>query len=111
MAKKKRESAAVWRRRVQAWHRSGLTASAFADREGINPRSLTWWAWKLRQDGTAADEAKRPAFVPIEVVPGPTVVATERLEVVLPGGARLCVPAQFDPSALAQVISVLEGAQ
>lgn len=111
MAKKKRESAAVWRQRVQAWHRSGLSASAFADREDINPRSLTWWAWKLRQDGAVAEEAKRPAFVPLEVVPGPAAAPTERLEVVLPGGARLSVPAQFDPAALAQVIAVLEGAR
>lgn len=111
MAKKKRESATVWRQRVQAWRRSGLSCRAFADREDINPRSLTWWEWKLRQDGAAAAAAKRPAFVPVEVVHSPAAPATERLEVVLPGGARLRVPAQFDPAALAQVIAVLEGAR
>jgi hypothetical protein len=111
MAKKKRESAAVWRQRVQAWHRSGLSCRAFADRAGIHPRSLTWWAWKLRQDGAAAEKTKRPAFVPVEVVHSPAAAPTERLEVVLPGGARLHVPAQFDPTALAQVIAVLEGAR
>ena len=40
---KKRESRAVWERRLVRWEKSGLTRVEFARREGVNPSTLGWW--------------------------------------------------------------------
>lgn len=36
-----------WEKRVERLQKSGQDAEAFADREGIRPKSLVWWRWKL----------------------------------------------------------------
>ena len=43
------ETAKKWQKRVRRWKRSGLTAEEFAEGEGLSPRSLTWWSWRLRK--------------------------------------------------------------
>jgi hypothetical protein len=41
----------VWARRVRGWRAGGLTAEAFAGREGCQAATLRWWAWRLSRDG------------------------------------------------------------
>lgn len=36
---------------MQRWKDSGLTCGEFAAESDINPRTLMYWAWKLRKDG------------------------------------------------------------
>lgn len=89
-----------WARRVRRWRASGLTARAFAEREGCNARTLRWWASTLRGDGSAA-----ATFVDVtELVtrPGPT------LEVVVREAVTIRVGPGFDAALLREVVAALE---
>ena len=46
-----------WAKRVERWRSSGLTTAAFSAELGINPRTLTYWAWMLkREEACLVDE-------------------------------------------------------
>ncbi len=102
----------VWAKRVERWVDSGLTAREFAAEIGVNPSTLAHWRWRLSVEGSAqASVRAAPAFV--EVVEAPGVVEAgpreaEPLELVLPGGLRVRVPVNFDPSSLKRLVAVLE---
>lgn len=106
-----RASREEWRRRVERWKDSGLTAKEFAAETGINAGTLQFWRYKLgkrealrpRQSSPAASMLSsivevRPAVAPLE----------SRFEVELGNGRRLRVPAVFDASALKSLLSILE---
>lgn len=120
-----------WRKRVERWRDSGLTAAEFAGELGINPRTLMYWKWLLARDDNASAPApegrqaptpKRArasklaepaAAVPvagdraglIEIQSAP---ADGRFELELGRGRRLRVPASFDPDGLRRLLDVLE---
>jgi len=94
---------------LAALDRSGLTLTAFAIREGLDPQRLGRWR---RQLATAAP----PVFE--EVVPGaPAATADqgaatwaerERFEVVLVSGRVVRVPESFDVGALRRLLAIVE---
>ena len=91
-----------WAKRVERWKRSGLTAVAFAQREGLNAGTLFWWSSKL---GRSAAEA--PPVV--EVVVAPMADArTAALAVEVRGGARVMVSVGFDGDTLRRLLRLLE---
>ena len=113
-----RETRGAWAQRVERWRRSGLTADLFAEREGVNARTLVYWKWRLKRDGAAgiATKSARPAgkriaFVEL-VAPKPAVSPRETrstaIEVVLPIGYRVRVAGGFERSVLAELLNVLE---
>ena len=77
-----RETREVWARRVRRLQKSGLTASEFAAREGVNAKTLSYWKWKLGTERAAEPGTKRASFV--EVVPedGGAVASSAREVVV-----------------------------
>ena len=106
--KRERETPETWAKRVERWKDSGLTCGEFCAEIDINPRTLMYWAWKLRKEGKvalnghgaapkrekrtrskplprapkrqgAAKKAEPPTFV--ELAPSPT--ASEPVEVVV----------------------------
>lgn len=91
----------TWTVRVREWKRSGLTAAVFAEREGINAGTLTWWSSKL---GRAAGVAARPPVLEVKVEAQANAGA---LEVVLGCGVRVVVPVDFDETTLGRLLSVL----
>lgn len=122
-----RATRSVWAKRVQRWERSGLTAGEFASRLRINPRTLKWWRWTLasEQESGAASAPAIPAAQFVELVhsaeptprppgdeaaPGAGVPAGPggRMEVHLPGGIRVVVPAGVDAEAVGRLIAALE---
>jgi transposase-like protein len=120
-----RESQDVWAKRVERWRDSGLTVKEFAAEIGVNANTLSGWRWRLRppkESGVGRDSAKRASHSPsradtrsvawVEVARPTTPVhdmhAPEPIEVVLVGGRRLRVPAQFDADALRRVIAAVE---
>jgi transposase len=113
-----RETRATWARRVRRWTRSGLTAERFARQEGVNPGTLLFWRWKLRQKapgGRRQAPAKRTTASPVdfvELVPArPSRVAgapAAALELVLTAGYRVRLGAGFDRETLTQLLDVLE---
>lgn len=94
-----------WAKRVEGWRRSGLSAMAFAEREGFNGYTLRWWACQLRREPIIED--LRPKFVEVMVpVPAAPVIA-ESIEVLV-RGVRVMVPINFDENTLRRVLRVVE---
>lgn len=95
----------LWRRRMAKFGRSGLTVVAFCEAEGVSQPTFYLWKRKLAGEsvsGTPASKAKgssgegsRPTFLPvrIEVSEAAATARTATVEVELPNGARVRVPA------------------
>lgn len=110
-----------WAKRVERWRDSGLTTAEFAAELGINPKTLTYWAWTLKREASGQKRAwpakKRqatvdmatatraaPAFVEL---PRQGSMARFELEV---RGRRLHIPSTFDAQQLRALLEVLETA-
>jgi transposase len=93
----------TWAARVREWKRSGLTAAEFAERQGLNARTLTWWSSQL---GRSALAISQPPVVEVMVTPRADVASS--LEVVLASGIRVAVPVGFDEATLGRLLTVLE---
>ena len=94
----------TWAARVGEWKRSGLTAAEFAERQGLNASTLTWWSSQL---GRSALAISRPPVVEVMVAPR-AADASSSLEVVLASGVRVAVPIGFDEATLGRLLTVLE---
>ena len=111
-----REPREVWRKRVERWRASGLTAREFAAEIGVNANSLQHWGWLLQQEERRGGAARRPPAADgrgfVEVVaqadPPPLTAAPDPIEVVLRDGIRLRVSAGFDADLLRRVVAALE---
>jgi transposase-like protein len=91
-----------WRQTLAAWKRSAQTAAAFAAAHGVSVASLYAWRQELaRRDGERHPPA--PTFVPVHVVPEP------RVEVLLPSGLIVRVPAGAYAAAVAELVAALGG--
>lgn len=112
-----------WAKRVERWRDSGLTTAEFAAELGINPKTLTYWAWTLKREATgkkrvwpakkrplAAGRATTttaqmgPAFVEL-----PRHGSTARFELEV-RGRRLHIPSAFDAQQLRALLEILETA-
>ena len=71
----------TWAARVHEWKRSGLTAAAYAEREGFNAGTLTWWSSTLGR-ATLATSGAPPV---IEVM-----MAARAASVLYPFGEHRC---------------------
>lgn len=111
-----RETRAAWAGRITRWQRSRLTAAQFAAREGVNPRTLTFWKWKLGRD-RASDGPRDPGgdgtvgFVEVLRAATTPAAPAPAFEVVLPDGYRIGVTAGFDGATLRALLDVLERRQ
>jgi hypothetical protein len=106
----------IWKKRVERWADSGLSAREFAAEIGVNVHTLTHWKWQLgleaRRQGSAPAPSAPSTFVevvaPLVAEPSnPTVPAAFELE--FARGTRLRVPANFDAALLRRLVEVLEG--
>ena len=89
-----------WAQRVRRWRASGLTARAFAAREGCNAGTLSWWASALR-----ADSPIPPRFIDVTdqlAAPSPA------LDLVVRDGVVIRIRQGFDAALLREVNSALE---
>lgn len=104
-------SRAEWTSRVKRWQASGLTAGEFAEREGVNERSLAWWRWNLKRGPAPSPTAPASAFLPVRVIeaqPMPTPApVTDGFEVALQNGCVVRVPVKFDPVALERILAIV----
>jgi len=62
--KRARESREVWAKRVERWKDSGLVCTDFCAKIDVNPRTLLYWAWRLRKDGRASTRKAKPVEAP-----------------------------------------------
>lgn len=95
-----------WARAVREVER-GSSLGDVARRLGVQPRTLTWWRWRLRRDGAAAAGklAKRAEFIPVVMTAG--AVASRGVVEVDAGAARVRVEAGTDVAYVAALVSAL----
>jgi len=98
------------RRVLAGWQHSGLTLREYGEKRGIPPSTLSWWRRVFRcagedeVNGAAAENAVVFTEVPRPAnVPGTAAV----LEIVLPSGHLVRVPAGADTDTLRRVIEAL----
>jgi len=115
-----------WAKRVERWRNSGLTTAEFAAELGINPRTLTYWAWTLKREASgkkrvwstqarkplvarkaAASRASGGASSPFVELKSDASHARFELEV---RGRRLHIPDGFDAQQLRSLLAILETA-
>lgn len=104
------ERAGEMRRVLGRWERSGLTLREFAQQRGIPLSTLTWWRRVFRGaseeagNGVAAENAVvfTEVLQPAKVARMPAVV-----EIVVPSGHVVRVPAGADTATLQRVLQAL----
>src|SRR6478609_3637946 len=95
---------ALWRGRIAAQARSGLSALAYCDQKGLSPQSF--YAWRRRLQPTTSNQ-QSPLFIPVELAAVSSSPGELRIE--LPGGAALVLPADASQERLVTVLrAVLE---
>jgi hypothetical protein len=121
-----REAREVWAKRVAQWQASGETAKEFATANCLNVWTLRKWREKLAREsrsissggarggpkaaGKSRRDAGEGALAFVEVISRTAArAATERLEIVGPGGVIVRVPDRFEPQTLQRLLAALEG--
>jgi hypothetical protein len=103
------EKRAAWTARIGRWNSSGLSATAFAAREGVNPRTLAYWCLRLRRAGgsTRLPAPARTPFVEVVVPPVEPALVGD-IEIVLRAGYRVRVGERVAAERLCTVLDILE---
>jgi hypothetical protein len=92
-----------WRRLIGEWRAGGGTVRAFCARRGLSEPSFYSWRRLL-----AERDGRRPAFVPVQVIPAEPRAGNGALEVVLGGKRTVRVGPGFDAATLRRLLAVLE---
>ena len=98
------------RRVLEDWQRGGLTLREFGEQRGIPVSTLRWWRRVFRAAGAEelSGSAAENAVVFTEVRPPASVGRTPTvLEIVVPSGHLVRVPAGADSVTLRQVLEAL----
>lgn len=95
---------------LEAWKRSGLGIAKYARSRGLVPQRLWWWKKKLGF-GAAMEKNRALALLPVRVAePRAESRRGEPVTVLLRTGHMLKVGRDFDESAFARVVALLERA-
>ena len=86
----------LWRHRLERFERSGLSALAFCDREGVSVPSF--YAWRRRLQPSAEQAAR---LVSVRLFPAAPV------EMLLPGGIVLRLPPGCDLDFVRSLVATL----
>lgn len=120
------------------WEGSGLSQAEFCRRKGLKAVTFAWWKRRLRatrgrktkRQARRPSPAERAGFVEVALPGGPssagglhspeiqpaaqhaaTILSlADGYELVLPGGARLHLPADFDPERVARLVRAVVAA-
>lgn len=133
-----RADRATWAKRVERWKQGGLSAEQYAGEIGVNPRTLSYWRWRLGAGARRQVARKSPVEIAkarlhqpppsqalarpraaaqsvalsfIEVSREQAGLAADPFEVVLVNGLRVRVPPSFDAGALGRLLDVVERRQ
>jgi hypothetical protein len=92
-----------WQRRLQRFRDSGLSVTAFCDRERISTASFYVWRRRLQADRSPPD-ADAPQLVPVRVVLPP---ASAPVELLLSSGVVLRLSPDADLDWLRRLLPLL----
>lgn len=104
-----RRSRAWWSKAVERYKRSGLTAGAFAAREGLSASTLSWWSSQLLRGTRAERGSQRAVALEVQLAGGQVEPSGGVLEVEL-RDAVLRLPAGTDPKYVAALVAELSRA-
>ena len=109
-SRRRRWSTADARAALRALVASGLSVSAFAQREGLDEERLYRWRRRFGRERRAAARAATPPVAPalIELRPTPSPRRGEPIEIVLSSGVTLRVAETIEPATLARLVAALE---
>jgi hypothetical protein len=116
MAGRQRDAAKerFWRRVLEQWRDSGATIRGYCTRHRLSETSFHAWRRELarRDRQPQAEPSPRASFVPLHVVADPVAdrsvaEATSAIEIVLPRGVVVRVPANSSAAAVHAVLSAL----
>ena len=106
-----RTSREEWRKRVERWKDSGLTAEQYATELGIKASTLKYWKYELakpapeqRHKPVRSSRADSPSLIELRPIVT-TSAATFELEI--GNSRRLRIPAGFDGASLERLLEVL----
>ena len=100
----------LWRQRVEAWEASGETCDAYASSADLNPRTLSWWKWrlgKLAKGGIAGAGGREVSL--IEVTHEVAAALDEGVIELDVGEVTIRVRGRVERDALVAVLDALEG--
>ncbi len=100
-------SRGAWATLVAQWRESGLTLKEFAARHRVKEKTLQWWAWNLKHEGSLAAVAQPIEFVEVTSLP----VALEPFQIHFGNGTWVAVPGDFDDSALTRLLRIVGAAR
>jgi hypothetical protein len=105
-----------WRRIVDEWRGSGLSAREFCEKKGLKShKTLYVWSSKLKKmdaELANAGEPVPPAFLPVEFIEdddeeGGEWEELDTIDVHLASGDVICVPDGCDMQQVAQIVAIL----
>ena len=104
---------AYWTKVINGWRASGLTRSAYCQREGLKPTTLDYWRPLITPDHPETKTVKQPVIgrrvtqVPVKVIASPRNAAADVPMLKSPSGWEVQLPAQTDPNWLIKVLRQL----
>lgn len=98
-----------WTEIVKAWKASGLSAAQFAAQQGLKPKALSTWRWRLRTQPQRRSDAAPPKLVQLSVADlvGSSDTGNGRWELTTIAGHRLRVLAPVTGAELEQLLGAL----
>jgi len=96
-----------WREHVRAWRASGQSAAEYCGRAGLNPHTLSWWAWKLRSDDKPTRPVRAPEAATFVELTALELPSRGRFEIEV-GSVVVRVPVDFEDNALRRILDTLE---
>jgi transposase-like protein len=94
----------LWRKIIAAWQESGQSVRGFCRSRGLQEPSFYAWRRTLRQRDQQRGAGQQSKFVPVRVV------ADTLLEIVLPTGVVVRVPAALEAGTVATLVAALRAA-
>jgi transposase-like protein len=120
------EKEQFWREAICRQRRSGLSVRGFCRDETLSEPSFYAWRRELRQRGGSQPvgraqrgsrqhvghsqrrAARRTAFVAVQLAAGASPLTTGAIELALPNGAVLRLPASIEPATVAAIVNAWE---
>ncbi|QEG27804.1 hypothetical protein GobsT_25680 [Gemmata obscuriglobus] len=94
-----------WADRLERYAARPTTVAAFCAAEGVSPSNF--YLWRRRLTGAGLEPADGPAVVPMHVAPPPAPAAP--IELALPSGTVVRLPADAGPELVVAILRGLEG--
>lgn len=109
------EKERFWREAICRQRRSGQSVRGFCRNETLSEPSFYAWRRELKQRGVRQQvrhsqrrAERRPAFVAVQLAAEAGPMTASAIELALPNGAVLRLPASIEPATVAAIVNAWE---